>query len=62
MNTGARLLELASTALPPNVRGERIIFVIPFSMGVFYFLLIFSTLFSVFSLHIFLLSLIDFSF
>ena len=48
------------------VRGERIIFAIPFSMGMFYFLFIFFTLFSVFSLYIFLLysllSLIEFSF
>ena len=35
-----------------HVRGKRIIFVIPFSMGVFYFLFIFSILFSVFSLYI----------
>ena len=48
------------------VRGEGIIFVIPFSMEVPYFLFIFFTLFPVFSLYIFLfyflLSLLDFSF
>ena len=48
------------------VRGERIIFAIPVSMGMFYFYLFFFTVFSVFSLYTFLLysllSLINFSF
>ena len=49
-----------------DVRGERIIFAIPVSMGMFYFLFLFFSVFSVFSLYTFLLysllSLINFSF